>query len=110
MEIRITSIEDVGEDVLRTTGIVTLFDAEGNAAQQIPVTATGWVSATTNHFGEECYQQRGGERHRKDTAKPRLMTEVEVGHYCYRLLREAYLNSLRAPARVFGVPEGAFQG
>lgn len=81
---------DLGNDVLEVHGTI-----DGRAA-----TARGWVSATTNHYNADDYEeiaepakgkQHKGEvagRHLKASAKPRVMTKAERLSYAIRLLDE----------------------
>ena len=55
--------------------------------------STLWIYWTYNHFDPEHYEEREelpGQLTRRDDAVPRRMTDVEVGHYCYRLVKEAF--------------------
>jgi hypothetical protein len=73
MEVIVASAHDIGGDVLEVRGSV---DGE-------EVTATGWVSALTNHYDASAY---GDDGHLRDGAKPRKMTKAEQLDYCRRLL------------------------
>jgi hypothetical protein len=98
MRFTIESVVDAGNDVL----LVTAHDEDGNE-----VTATGWVSATTNHYDAGDYYPAGSELpqdgvdelgdplppldvsgHLKPDATPRAMTPAEVGAYALQLLAE----------------------
>lgn len=51
-----------------------------------PVVATGWVSALTQHYGPECYDEDGNLR---EGASSRKMEPGERRAYCERLLSDA---------------------
>lgn len=72
--IELTEVLDLGDDLL----LVKAVDADGNEHE-----ATGWVSATTNHYSLDAYDAKGNLS--KD-AKPRAMTPAEVGDYAISLL------------------------
>lgn len=71
----VTAVKELPGDVLLVEGIV-----DGAVA-----TATGWVSATTNHYEPKSY---GADGHLKPTARPRARTRPEVLAYARRLLLE----------------------
>lgn len=73
MALELVSVEDLGNDVL---GAVAR-DEEGNE-----FAATGWVSATTNHYDPESYDSNGNFTKK---AKPRTMTPAEVSTYALSL-------------------------
>lgn len=76
MLITVTSVDNIGGDVLQVTGT----DAAGNE-----ITAQGWVSATTNHYPASDYDADGNLA---AGATPVAMTATEVWQYAHRLLRE----------------------
>lgn len=82
--ITVTSIKDAGNDVLAVEGV---RDAR-------VITATGWVSATTNHYAADTYDDDG---HRKQGSTPREMARSEVLEYARGLL-EAQNVDPAAPA------------
>lgn len=73
MALELVSVADLGDDVL---GAVA-HDEEGNE-----FSATGWVSATTNHYDPESYDSDGNLVKK---AKPRAMTPAEVTTYALSL-------------------------
>lgn len=96
-DIQITSVQDIGDDVLRVTATYTepLVDSVGEQDERT-VTAFGWVSATTNHYDDDAYEKRNVDehgvegKHLKDDANPRPMTAAEVGAYARRLVLEQH--------------------
>ena len=62
--------------------------------------ASGWLSATTNHFDGSAYQK---DSHRKPNAKSRTMTDDEKMAYYVRLLIEQ--NDLAEPVVLFQAEE-----
>lgn len=62
--------------------------------------ASGWLSATTNHFDASVYTKDGN---RKPNAKPRTMTDAEKLAYYERLLIEQ--NDLAEPVVLFQAEE-----
>lgn len=73
MVLELVSVEDLGGDLL----LAVARDQDGNEH-----TATGWVSATTNHYDPESYDTDGNLIKK---AKPRSMTTVEVATYALSL-------------------------
>lgn len=67
---------DCGDDVLRVTGQVDGQDVE----------ASGWVSATTNHYAATDYDSDGNL---KDGAEPQQMSVAQIRAYCRQLLLDA---------------------
>jgi hypothetical protein len=74
----LTSVRDLGDD--RLEAVAT--DDAGNEYR-----ATGWVSATTNHFDPHAY---GDDGHLDPKAEPRQMTAAEVGEYALSLILEQH--------------------
>lgn len=72
--IELIEVVDAGEDRLLVRG----RDADGNELE-----ATGWVSATTNHYEPGSYDEDGNLF---VDARPRAMTAEEVGTYALGLL------------------------
>ena len=94
MEIKLLSGLDVGGDALEVRAEVR----ETEGAEPVLIVARGWVSAIYNHFDPEHYEERPdlpGQMTRRDDAVPRRMTDVEVGEYCVRLVKEAFAASRR---------------
>lgn len=103
----ITEVLDTGNDVL----IVKAFDTDetqpddwstADQGEWSPtvVEATGWVSATTNHYDPDAYDEDG---HLIADAKPRTMTAAEVGEYALSLLTPAAPAATQVPVS-FVVP------
>lgn len=67
--------QELPNDVLKVTG---MNDKTGEL-----VTAYGWISATTNHYSPEDYDDGG---HVKEGAKYHTMTKAELNTYCESLL------------------------
>lgn len=107
-DVTIVSVVDVGGDVLH----VTATDSDGNE-----LTATGWVSATTNHYDDDAYYPAGStvaqdgvdesgvalpprdvSGQLKPEAVPRAMTPAEVGEYAKRLVLEQNQDPDATPA------------
>jgi hypothetical protein len=76
MGLTIDSVDDVGGDVLQ----VAAHDDDGTA-----YAATGWVSATTNHYDPSAYDESGDL---VEGSQSRAMTPDEVGTYAMQLLVE----------------------
>lgn len=76
MSLTITSVDALPDDTL----VVTAHDDNDTL-----FTATGHVSATTNHYDADLY---GDDGHLLPDAKPRAMTADEVGAYALALLQE----------------------
>jgi hypothetical protein len=76
-EIELVEVLDAGDDVLL---------ARGRRGEE-ELEARGWVSATTNHYPPDAYDEAGALR---DDAKPRAMSADEVGAYALALLREQH--------------------
>lgn len=74
----LTKVTQVDEDQVLIEG----FD-DSNPAELLK--ATGWVSATTNHFDKKAYDDEGN---RDSNAKPRSMTDNEKTAYWTELLEE----------------------
>lgn len=87
--ITVTSVKDAGSDVLAVEGV---RDAQ-------IITATGWVSATTNHYDVD------DEGARVKDAKPRTMTEAEILNYARALLAEQNPTQDVATARDLGLAD-----
>jgi hypothetical protein len=83
MTVQITDVLDAGDDVL----LVRAVDADGNELE-----ATGWVSATTNHYAPSAYSKDAetDELVRDAKVEPRAMTPAEVGEYAKRLMLEQH--------------------
>ena len=103
---QVSTVTATPDGVLHVTGL----DAAGET-----ITATGWVSATTQHFAPADYYPAGtmlaANAARPDVvqdvgdhlvpgATPQPMTQVEIGEYALRLLREVH----GAPAVPVPVP------
>lgn len=117
---RYTDIKAVvfGDDGLLVTATKLLGQKKDSDGSMVvtskPVKALGWVSATTNHYGPECYvtedeafsvplleahegltdnektaHRQGRIGHLREGSVPRRMTEQEVQEYLIRLLDEA---------------------
>lgn len=89
MALELVDVLDIGGDVLLVRG--------RRGEQEIE--AQGWVSATTNHYPPEAYDE--GEL--RDEATPRAMSKEEVGVYALRLLAEQNPEP-SAPATPDGTP------
>jgi len=73
-DIIVTNISgDPSRDALLVVGTI-----DGTQVQ-----AQGWLSATTNHFGANAYEEDGS---RKDSANPRVMSPDELLVYAAGLL------------------------
>lgn len=77
----VDTITALANDRLQVVG--HWIDAQGQA---VTVTASGWVSATTNHYPPESYDAETGHRH--DGATARHMSEAELVDYARGLLAE----------------------
>lgn len=74
----ITEIVNCGDDLLRVTATLDTGDT---------ITATGWVSATTNHYDPAAYDVDGNLVAK---ATPRAMTPTEVGEYAQQLVLDQH--------------------
>lgn len=91
----IDGIMDLGDDVLRVDGHHMTQD--GDQARPVLVQAFGWVSATTNHYDPDQYDQDTG--HLVDGATPRQMSQDELLAYAQQLLAEQDPN--REPTAIY---------
>lgn len=87
--VTVTSVKDVGGDVLNVEGV--------REAQRI--TATGWVSATTNHYDLDANGSR------VKGAKPRTMTEAEILEYARGILESQNPALVAAVERDLGLAD-----
>ncbi len=94
MTYQISSVEDVGNDILRVTATVDP-DPNNPEADPVTVTADGWVSATVNYYPPQAYNPTTGNRHPQwedpegsgqFVDQPRPMTPGEVDAYCRTLI------------------------
>lgn len=115
MPFRITGVDDVGGDVLLVTatidpdpdGLYTIESGQHGAgdltvlreaaeADPVTVTATGWVSATTNWFPPQAYGPDGNQLTSWEdppgvaTSSPRQMDPGELDTYCQALILAAH--------------------
>ncbi len=100
MTYQISSVEDMGGDILRVTATQDP-DPNNPEAEPVVVTADGWVSATTNYYPPQAYNPATGNRHTQwedpigsgnMTDQPRAMTPDEVNTYARTLVDTQHPN------------------
>ena len=92
MNLKLIEVLDVGDDVLLARAVDTDqvapegwdTDTQGEWTPDV-LEATGWVSATTNHYDASAYSEADGDLVRDAKAKPRAMTKAEVAAYALSL-------------------------
>lgn len=85
------SATPAANDVLTVTGDVVI--EFGGDTYTCPLSATGWVSATQQHYPSDAYTAGDQGTQLAEGAEPRAMTPDEVADYCRQLLVDSFVAS-----------------